>query len=206
VSNNLPEEKKLDILHDHYKETFARIKEVEANRDKLFLWLIAILAALILQISYPVAVGKTIGKLSIFGAELDIDHLPLPALLNVTWLLGLVIGLRYCQGVTFVSRQYPYLHSLEDVISPMLGGGNMYRREGEVYLKDFPAFLNFAWIFYDFFFPLTIMLASAWLAVIEYRHIKEINIFDIATAAALFLVFFVYRIVPALISLWNRIF
>jgi len=203
VSNDISKDKKLDILHDHYKETFSRIKEVESSRDKTFIWLIALFSALILQISYPIAVGKAIGKISIFGTELNISVLPLPAILDVTWLLTLVIGLKYCQNVTFVNRQYPYLHSLEDVISPELGGGDLYRREGHVYLKDFPIVLDIAWFFYGFFFPITIMSAALWLMVLEKRHGAHPSVFDIIVALALFAVFFIYRVLPTIIYVWK---
>lgn len=201
----ISDEKKLEILHDHYKETFTRIKEVEVNRDKLFLWLIAIFAALILQISYPNAISKTIGKLSIFGAELDIKNLPLPTILSVTWMLALVISLRYCQAVIFLNRQYPYLHKLEDKISPELGGDEIYRREGYVYLQDKSPFLNATWVFYDIIFPVIVISATTLLAFLEYAHTFKINVFDSIAAVLMFVIFFIYRILPALIYRWRKL-
>ena len=58
-------EKQLDILHDHYKETFARMREVEAKRDRLFLGVIGLFALLSLEIGYPAAVGGTLNIIPI---------------------------------------------------------------------------------------------------------------------------------------------
>src|SRR2546428_9720906 len=98
-------DKQLEILNDHYKETFARLRAAEALRDRLFLWMIGLFALLILEIGYPAAVGGALKKLSIAGGELDLQALPLPALLNATWVLTLTIGLRYCQTSVLGNRQ-----------------------------------------------------------------------------------------------------
>src|SRR5207249_5794972 len=122
-------DKQLDILNDHYKDTFTRLRESEQARDRLFLSLIGLFALLILEVGYPAAVGGSLGKMSILGGELNLQALPLPALLNASWVLTLVIGLQYCQATVRVNRQYPYLHTLEETISPALGGGDLYQRE-----------------------------------------------------------------------------
>lgn len=198
-------DKQLDILHDHYKETFARMLKAEALRDRLFLWVIALFALLSLEIGYPAAVGGTLGKLTIAGGELNLQALPLPALLNITWVLTLTIGLRYCQAAVFVNRQYPYLHMLEETISPAVGGGDLYQREGKVYLSEYPVLLNVAWIAYGFLFPFIAMFAALGLAIWELAWVLYPipNIFFDAFIAGAFICFyFLYRVQPALASRW----
>ena len=200
-------EKRLEILHDHYKETFARIREVETARDRLFLWVIALFALLSLEIGYPAAVGGSLEKVSVLGTEFNLRSLPLPALLNVTWVLTLAIALRYCQTTVWVNRQYPYLHDLEAVISPELGGGNIYHREGKVYLSEYPVVLDVAWIAYVFLFPLIVMCATAALAFWEWRQLPYPilhRLFDSAIALALIAFFFSYRVHPYLASRWKN--
>ncbi len=85
-------DKQLEVLHDHYKETFARLREAEASRDRLFLWVIGLFALLSLEVGYPVAIGGSFVKLTIAGGELNLQALPLPALLNATWVLTLWFG------------------------------------------------------------------------------------------------------------------
>ncbi len=202
-------DKQLEILHDHYKETFARIRQAEALRDRLFLWLIGLFALLILEIGNPAAAGRTLGKLSIVGGELNLQALPLQALLNVTWVLTLTIGLRYCQTSVFVNRQYPYLHELEEAISPQVGGGNLYQREGKVYLREYPLLLDVAWFAYSILFPLIVIFATFWLFIWEFsRMLYPIYhiVFDAFIASALVCFFFLYRLQPALAALWRKWF
>jgi hypothetical protein len=212
VGNDMTNEKRftdkqLEILNDHYKETFAHLRKAEALRDRLFLWIIVLLALLSLEIGYPTAVGRTLGKISVAGGEINLQSLPLPALLNATWVLTLTIGLRYCQTSVFVNRQYPYLHTLEKTISPEVGGGDLYQREGEVYLREYPLLLDVAWFAYGILFPLIVMFATLGLAIWELTwllyplyHI----LFDVFVASAFICFFFLYRMQPALASRWRK--
>ena len=201
-------EKQLDILHDHYKETFARLLKAEALRDRLFLQVIGIFALLILEIGYPNVLGDTLSKFSIGGGEFNLNALPFPALLNATWFLMLVFGLRYCQTAVFVSRQYPYLHHLEDAISPAIGGGDLYRREGEVYLRGYPHLLNVAWFAYCILFPFIAILSTLWLIAWEITKVPyplHHKLFDCLIAIAFISFFFIYRVQPTIASLVKKI-
>jgi hypothetical protein len=200
-------DKQLEILHDHYKETFARLRAAEALRDRLFLWVIGLFALLSLEIGYPAAVGGALGKLSIAGTELDLQALPLPALLNATWVLMLTISLRYCQTTVLVNRQYPYLHTLEEAISPEVGGGDLYQREGKVYLREYPLLLNVAWFAYFILFPFIVMFSTRGLASWEFTSVlypRYHILFDVFIACALICFFFLYRVQPALASQWRK--
>lgn len=200
-------EKPLEILHDHYKETFARIRQAEASRDRLFLVLIGLFALLILEIGYPAAVGSALGKLSILGGELNLQVLPLPALLNASWILTLTIALRYCQITVLINRQYPYLHTLEKAISPQVGGGDLYQRESKVYLDEYPLILDVAWFFYSIFFPIIIILATLGLIIWEVTRVAYPfyhKIFDALVAVTLICLFFLYRVQPALTAQWKK--
>ena len=171
------------------------------------MWLIGLFALLSLEIGYPAAVGESLGKLRVAGNELDLQALPLPALLNFTWVLTLVIGLRYCQTSVLVNRQYPYLHSLEETISPQLGGGDLYQREGKVYLKDYPQILDVAWFAYGILFPLIVMVAALALIYWECTRVAYPplhTLFDVGIAFALIFFFFVYRVQPTLASRWQK--
>lgn len=200
-------EKQLEILHDHYKETFARVREGERSRDRLFLWVIALFALLVLEIGYPSEFSGSVGKVGVLGGELDLTALPLPALLNATWVLMLAVVLRYCQTTIWVNRQYPYVHSLEDVISPELGGGNIYRREGEVYLENYPMLLDVAWIAYVVVFPLIGIVATGALAAWEFNRLPYPlfhRVLDLAVAGAIICVFILYQVLPYLVRKWRK--
>jgi hypothetical protein len=190
-------DKQLDILNDHYKDTFTRLRETAQTRDRLFLWLIALFALLIVEIGYPAAVAGSLGKVNFFGAELNLQALPLPALLSLTWVVALLIGLQYCQATVWVNRQYDYVHMLERTISPLLGGGDIYQREGEVYLRQYPLVLNFAWIVYGFVFPGLVVIATIWLLVTEISGLGyplANRVIDGVLGLVLILVFYSYRL------------
>jgi hypothetical protein len=200
-------DKQLEILHEHYKETFARIREAEVSRDRLFLWVIGLFSLLSVEIGYPSAIGGALGKLSIAGGELNLQALPLPALLNATWVLTLAISLRYCQTSVLVSRQYPYLHSLEKALSPEFGGGNIYQREGKVYLSEYPLLLDVAWFAYHILFPVIVMGATVFLGWVEFWKLPypPLHIlFDVVIATTLIIFFFLYRVQPALVARWQK--
>jgi len=193
-------EKRLEILHDHYKETFARQQKVESSRDRLFYAVILLYGLLSFEVGYPAGFNGAFGKLTFAGIEVSPQSLPLPALLDVTWVLTLAVGLRYCQLSVHVNRQYDYIHSLEDVISPMVGGGMIYRREGQAYLQKYPALLNVAWIAYVFIFPVIVLGATIALLVWEWRRLPYAwghLAFDTAIGVVIIGFFTLYQVVPS---------
>ncbi len=194
-------ETRLDVLHDHYKESFSHIREREKQRDRLFLVLIGLFALLSLQILYPADFGGALGPLKVSGAEVDIGALPLAALLSASWVLTFAIALRYCQVSINVERQYSYLHTLEEKISEALGDPDLYRREGSAYLQDYPLFSDWAWICYAFVFPVIAALATLALVVAEWRGLPgplPYKLFDSVLALAILVSFFLYRILSLL--------
>lgn len=198
TSGNPPTDKQLDVLHDHYKETFARILNVEKSRDRLFLAVIGLFALLCLEIGYPAAFGGSLPKVNIAGGEFQLAALPLPALLNITWALTLVITLQYCRTTVWLDRQYPYLHDLEEAISPAVGG-NLYRREGKAYLNEYPLLLDVTWFAYSILFPFIIMSAAALLVIWEFTHLSYPLlhlVFDAIMTIILICLLLLYRVEP----------
>lgn len=194
-------EKQLEILHDHYKETFALIRSAEVSRDRLFLVVIGLFSLLSLEIGYPAELGGALKKVSLFGGEFDFSALPLAALLNATWVATLAITLRYCQSAVSINRQYPYLHDLERAISPAVGGGDLYHREGTVYLRGYPLLLDVAWIAYGIVFPVMAMVTSVallWWEIAQLSYATAHKSFDALLAACLMFVFYAYRVHPTL--------
>ncbi len=69
-------DKRLDVLHDHYKETFARQRELERSRDRSFLWVILLFAVLCVEIGYPAEFTGSVQTISLLGTEIDLAKLP----------------------------------------------------------------------------------------------------------------------------------
>jgi len=155
------------LLHDHYKETFALIRERETQRDRLFLWLLVIFALLVIEIQYPANFNGVLGHVNVAGNNIDLQQLPLARLLNVSWVFTAAFVLKYCQVAKAVERQYTYLHMLEDRISDSLGDADLYRREGRAYREQYPHLLNWAWVYYTILFPAALAIAVIYLLVVE---------------------------------------
>ena len=189
----------LNILHDHYKESFAYIREREKSRNRLFLLVILLTGALFLQIQYPLNFKAAIKELKLPNTNLSLESLPLSSLLSMTWTFLFVITLQYCQHSINVERQYRYLHLLEDKISDLLGDADIYRREGKAYLKDYPAFSNWAWVFYTFLFPLLMLVSVIALFVLEFGKLNYsiyYEIYDGFVGTGVLVSLFLYRIAP----------
>ena len=190
---------RLEILHDHYKESFSYIRERERERDRLFLILIALFALLALEIQYPINFKGAVGTLKFLGIELNVDALPLPAFLTATWVTVLVITLRYCQASINVERQYKYLHTLEDKISAELGDDELYRREGRAYKSEYSPFRWWVRRFYVIVLPVIAIIATGVLIYNEWTKLGYPllgNIFDLVCASGVAVSFVLYRIVP----------
>lgn len=201
------ESERLGVLHDHYKETFARIRELEKSRDRLFLVVVGLFGLLAVQVGYPSEFSGSVDSIALLGTEFQLGGLPLAALLSATWVFTLAIGLRYCQITVAIIRQYPYLHHLEDVISPLVGDGRVYRREGQEYESDYPVLLDVAWIAYVFIFPAIVLTATVALIVREWACLSYPvlhKIFDTLIGVMILLFFFLYLVQPTLLRLLDK--
>jgi hypothetical protein len=199
---------RLEVLHDHYKESFSYIRERERERDRLFLILIALFALLALEIQYPINFGDAVGTLTFLGIELNVGALPLPAFLIATWVTVLVITLRYCQASTNVERQYEYLHTLEDKISAELSDDELYRREGRAYKSEYPLFSWWAYRFYVVVLPVIAIIATSVLIYQEWARLDYPllgKIFDLISASGVAVSFALYRIVPLASGIVNKL-
>jgi hypothetical protein len=131
----------------------------------------------------------------------------MPALLNASWVLTLTIALRYCQATVLINRQYPYLHALEEAISPNVGGSFLYRREGKVYLDEYPLLLDVAWFACCILFPSIVIFATIGLIIWEINQVTYPfyhKLVDAFISVNLICLFFLYRVQPALASQWRR--
>lgn len=197
---------RLETLHDHYKETFARVVQVERMRDRLFLWVIFLFALLCVEIGYPAEFQESVEEVKAFDVNFAVSALPLPALLNATWVLTLAVMLSYCRASIWVTRQYRYVHDLEDIISPIIDAGNAYRREGWYYENNYPTLLNVSWIAYTLVFPAILVFAVVGLVYWENDRLPypQVNkVFDYCIAVAIFATVILYQIQPRIWQWWR---
>jgi hypothetical protein len=180
----------IEILYDHYKDTYENIKQRERRRSKLFIINGVILFLLLLFGIEPTAsvsiIVSTIKQR--FGADLaDI----FPVVVSALWLLLLYTTMNYYQVCIHIERQYKYLHEIEALLADMLT--QKFSREGKSYKKDYPLLIKIIYILYKGFFPTIYMLCISTRIGMEITLGDCYLVFDliisIATTAIIFLYF-----------------
>lgn len=188
---------KLNVLHDHYKDSFSYIREWEKQRDRQFLIIVGVIGALFFEALYPTNLQKALEHTSDQTAGINIVAFPMYTLISVTWTLLATFALRYCQALTHIERQYEYLHSLEDKITLYFidqEDNGTYRREGRKYLKTGAIFSDWARFLYIFMFPIIVFIATGYFFYTEITAVPFLHcIYDGFVGFTVWLSFILYR-------------
>lgn len=149
---------KLQVLNEHYAQTYEFLYSHLKKRDRLFAAVLALLFAMLFQLYTPQDASFLISKLisTKLGLKETINFLYIQ---SVIWFLLLAIVIKYFQAVVYIERQYGYIHSLEKLLSKPYEDG-AFTREGVSYQKDYPAFLNWASFLYTILFPSILIIVS----------------------------------------------
>ncbi len=121
-------DKKIEILNDHYKDTFSHLIRYRKQRDRLMLFLLAVLAVMYVFQFFP---DETTGAIS----KLLSKKLGVEIVLNVLHVLLLpifivfILSHRYWQLWNLIERQYDYILALEKELSSLFMSGVPFTRE-----------------------------------------------------------------------------
>jgi hypothetical protein len=195
-----PEQQRLDVLHDHYKESFSHVREREKQRDWLFLILIGLFALLSLQILYPADFGGALGP-----TPKGLRRRGGPQRVAPPGAAQRVLGVHLRDRVEIL----PGVHQHREAVpvpprpggedSAAIGDRDLYRREGRAYLHNYPLFSDWAWFCYVFLFPAIVALAILALSIGEWAMLPHHWLYkslDSVVAAAILISFSLYRILP----------
>jgi len=168
------DEKKLEVIYDHYKDTSTRIQHYCKLRDRLFLYILLALSLVYLGLfSYSEAenvlsqfIANKLGLVSV----LDISFVG-----SLIWFGLLVLVIRYFQTVTTIERYYPYLHKLENQVDHYCGG-NIITRESKTYLENYPWFSAWTHFLYTIIFPIFLFTATTLKILSEFTYQWSISI------------------------------
>lgn len=152
---NKMNEKLIDTIYDHYKDTCSIIGDAIKRRDRLMLFVILTLGFFAFQTIFPTVSNNVVNDFLNFKFGLTLK-LNLSIIGNIVWFLLLVFTIRYFQIAVFIERQYVYLHNLEDKLNNKLGE-ELITREGKSYHHKYPIFSNWMWIIYTIIFPLLLL-------------------------------------------------
>lgn len=190
---------KLNLLHDHFKDSFIYIREREKLRDKLFYIIISLFGILAFQIQYPINFHNALTTISILETNFDLRIVPLQAILSLTWTFIFVLLMKYYQTTINIERQYPYLHKIEEKISELLEDKEIYCREGYEYLNKYPVFSDWTWIFYTYIMPLVFLSTTIILVYNECSNLEYPNyykVYDLIIALFIIITLILYKIKP----------
>lgn len=179
---------KLELLYDHYKETYEILTRQIKQRDRMFIISFIISCVLLLFAFDPAEYRNLLfGYIyNQFSVDLSNQFFVLQTFL---WTVLLYVTLRYSQVFTNIERTYSYLNSLEEKIRELTQVD--FDREGGHYARHFSLPSKYANYIYKFIFP----AVSISIAII-----KIISEFYIFTAWWLLLIDFI--ICAAYIVLW----
>ncbi len=152
----MSDDKKIELLNDHYKDTFSQLTEHRKLRDRLFALILLAVIILLFQLYSPNEAEVTIGEFIIKKLQIQ-NAINVAFVGSVIWfsLLGFVI--RYFQSAIYIERQYVYLHDLEEQISKHFQN-KAFIREGKFYLAKYPHFSNWTYFLYTIAFPFLLIL------------------------------------------------
>ena len=131
-------EKKLDILNDHYKDTFSHLVNYRKQRDRLLLYLLGVVTILFLYQFFPDEVIDVIFKAVSAKLEVDIvlSSIEKIMLIIIPLIVFLVIlSRRYWQVWNLIESQYDYLEKLETELASLYASGVPFTRESKFSFK-----------------------------------------------------------------------
>ncbi len=189
------DEKRLELLADHYKDTHTVIRSREEQRDRYFLLTVALDVLIALIVLTPSTFQGILKEVEVSGTKVEVTSVPVAVMASLAWTLLLVFLLRCYQAAITIDRQYNYLHDLEDQITPEFGDKNAFRREGRSYKDKKPPLTQWAWLLYTVILPLLLTGVVAHLLYVECKAKGAWNgRYDAPVGAALLVTLLTYVI------------
>lgn len=150
----------IEILYDHYKETFGLSKEAQVRRNKNFVILCVLEALSFLMLIKPEKAFEIIANG--INSELDLTlSLGNSIIQTLIWILIAYVLIRYVQDMMYIERQYGYMDKLEKHISASVEYHNLFSREGDHYKESYPMVLNFIDLFYKMLMPILFVVINS---------------------------------------------
>ena len=178
---------KLEILADHYKDTFFHIQEYLKLRDRLFLLILIVATLMLFQVYSPAESGEAVSQFITKKLELE-SPIDITFIGSIIWFVLLSLIVRYFQTVVHIERQYKYIHQIEEQLSAQYEN-KAFTREGKSYLKDYPLFSSWAWILYTIVFPALLIVLVIFKIVGDICQAGSISLLlSVNVAIALFIV------------------
>lgn len=152
---------KLEILHEHYRDTCSLQSGMLRSRDQHFLLIVALLAVMLFDMATPEGFDSAVGDLLKEGVGLS-GAPNLDFVRSLLWFLLFGATVRYGQMGVNSERLYKSVHALEAMLDTELPG--VFEREGRAYKRFKPPFVTWARVVYTVVFPLLLAgVVCLWL-------------------------------------------
>lgn len=162
-------DKRAELLMDHYKDTFQLILYHWKVRNRLFIYILIILALIGLDSFSPGSLSELVNAY-IKNKVPEAPTFGFDVIGIVTWFLLLSLVIQYYQRSIFVDREYHYIQRLEEQICSEMGD-DYVTREGKAYFSRTgrtdeggkqPVFIRGVGPIYVYAFPILLMLFVGW--------------------------------------------
>jgi len=167
----MKDEKRAELLLDHYKNTFQHILYHWRLRNRFFVYVLILIAVIALDTYEPGALSDLVNAYiakTLQSSGQGVPSLDFAVIRSTTWFLLLSLVIQYYQRSISVDRQYRYIANLEEQICQTMGG-NFVTREGKAYFSQTgafepgeeggrPLFLQAVGQLYVYFFPLVLVV------------------------------------------------
>lgn len=176
----------MEILYDHYKETFSLSKAAQERRNKSFICLCVLEALAFFIVIDP---EKMLNTMKSFETLAEIVNLGYVIIQTLLWMMIAYVLIRYVQDMIYIERQYGYLNELEKRLLDN-NAKKIISRECENYQKEYPKVLNLIDLFYKMLMPVLFSVINVFHIVMEWQHSGK-NILSVVCDTVLFIAIFI---------------
>ena len=163
-------DKKIEILYDHYKDTFENQKVSLQKRNYYTLICLGLIATLSFQISNPdqtIIISNELIKKNIGDITIDFNYIN-----NVLTFALLWTVIMYYQVNFLIEKIYNYIHEIEEKLTNEIKPFEI-SREGKTYLDHYPWLSTIVHKIYTIIFPLTLIAVAITKWISEKNQIPE---------------------------------
>ncbi len=175
------DEKRAELLMEHYCATYENIQNYWKIRNRLFLFILALLTMLALDWAQPDSLGTVANSLltavltndsSTAAHVAAVPKIAFSVIGTLSWFILLCLVIQYYQRSIHVDRLYRYISDIEEKLCAEMGGdyitreGKAYFSEQGVYKKGItgkrPYFLRAVGPLYVYAFPVVLIIFAVY--------------------------------------------
>lgn len=186
VERQVTEMESIEILYDHYKDTYALSKVAQERRNKSFVCLCILETVAYLWAVDPQKMIVALQSYEILSGFVNLGHEIIQTFL---WMMIVYVLIRYVQDMIYVERQYGYLKKLEIKISSIVAD-EMFSRESSNYLKEYPKILNLIDLFYKMVMPVLFLVINFVHIIMEWQYDQK-NMLSVLCDSFIFTAIFI---------------